>query len=228
MAKPNERERAIGLRKEGFSYSEILKEIPVAKSTLSLWLRDVGLATKQKQRLTQKKLAGMRRGWEARHRTKLLTRQRLIKAAEADISKINKHDLFLIGVALYWAEGHKEKQKSSLVELSNSDPKLICLFLKWLLDVCGIQKQDIYFWIFLHETAKDRLNETQAYWSRATEYPIEAFQKVTWKKNKIATERKNTGENYFGLLRVGVRKSTNLNRKIQGWISGINKSCGVV
>jgi len=46
--------KAIELRKKGLSYSEILKCVPVAKSTLSLWLRSVGLSKKQRQRLTDK------------------------------------------------------------------------------------------------------------------------------------------------------------------------------
>ena len=50
------KERAIKLRREGLSYSEILQKIPVAKSTLSLWLRSIGLSKKQVQRLTEKKL----------------------------------------------------------------------------------------------------------------------------------------------------------------------------
>jgi intein-encoded DNA endonuclease-like protein len=36
LAKFKEKEVAIELRKQGYSYSEILKKIPVAKSTLSL------------------------------------------------------------------------------------------------------------------------------------------------------------------------------------------------
>ena len=52
--------KAIELRKQGFSYSEILKQIPVAKSTLSVWLKNVGLSKKQKQKLTKKKI-GKRR-----------------------------------------------------------------------------------------------------------------------------------------------------------------------
>ena len=35
------------LRREGMTYSEILKIIPVAKSTISLWLREVGLSKKE-------------------------------------------------------------------------------------------------------------------------------------------------------------------------------------
>lgn len=53
------KEKAINLRKRGFSYSEILEQIPVAKSTLSSWLHSIGLSKKQKQRLTEKKLASM-------------------------------------------------------------------------------------------------------------------------------------------------------------------------
>ncbi len=62
MSKNSQKEKAIALRRKGLSYSEILKEIPVAKSTLSLWLRSVGLAKKQKQRLTEKKRLGQLRG----------------------------------------------------------------------------------------------------------------------------------------------------------------------
>ncbi|MDD3728951.1 MAG: hypothetical protein PHH50_01355 [Candidatus Pacebacteria bacterium] len=52
--KIKEKEKAIKLRKKGLSYNDILKEIPVAKSTLSLWLRDVGLSKRQRQKLTEK------------------------------------------------------------------------------------------------------------------------------------------------------------------------------
>ena len=36
-----EKRRAIQLRKQGQTYGEIVKQIKVAKSTLSLWLREV-------------------------------------------------------------------------------------------------------------------------------------------------------------------------------------------
>ena len=35
---------AIGLRKRGLTYSEIMAKVPVAKSTLSDWLHSVSLA----------------------------------------------------------------------------------------------------------------------------------------------------------------------------------------
>jgi hypothetical protein len=57
-----EKEKAIDLRKKGLSYNEILKKVPVAKSTLSLWFRDIGLAVRQRQRLTAKKSCAKKSG----------------------------------------------------------------------------------------------------------------------------------------------------------------------
>src|SRR5256885_823388 len=47
-AKDDLRERAVALRREGKSYREIREQIPVSKSTLSLWLSDVILTEEQK------------------------------------------------------------------------------------------------------------------------------------------------------------------------------------
>ncbi len=135
-----------------------------------------------------------------------------------------------MGAALYWAEGTKQKEHnvSQRVKFSNSDPRMIRVFLQWLQRACRIPKEDVSFRISLHETATDRLNEIQRYWANITESPLDLFKKIDWKRNKINTKRKNIGEKYFGLLDIYVRKSTNLNRKIAGWIEGICKNCGVV
>jgi len=228
ISKIKEKEKAIKLRKNGLSYSEILAKIPVAKSTLSLWLRSVGLSKRQKQRLTKKKLTAMKHGWETCHNKKVIITKEIIDKAKREIGKISKRELWLICIALYWGEGHKEKEKSTQTELSNSDPLLIKIFLKWLLEICKISKDDIYFRIFLHDNSKNRLEIVKKYWSDVTGFSIENFQKVSWKKNKIKTKRTNIGENYFGLLRVTIKKSTNFNRKIQGWIKGVCEYCGVV
>ena len=71
ILKLQEKEKAILLRKEGFSYTEILKQVPVAKSSLALWLQSVGLSKAQKQRLTDKKWASIRRGWEKWKNTRI-------------------------------------------------------------------------------------------------------------------------------------------------------------
>jgi hypothetical protein len=188
------------------------------------------LSQSQKQRLTDKKLAAGRRGGEARRNQRLSIIKEINNRTLKDIGSLSKRELFLIGVCLYWAEGAKQKETnvSQITRLSNSDPKLINVFLKWLREICKINKDDIFFYIFLHETAKEKLQSVKEYWSEVTEFPLNKFNRVTWKKNKIKTNRKNIGDSYRGLLSVNVKRSTNLNRKIAGWILGIYKSCGVV
>lgn len=55
------KQKAIRLRKRGHTYSEILRVIPIAKSTLSEWLKEVGLSIPQQQKITEKRKAGQRR-----------------------------------------------------------------------------------------------------------------------------------------------------------------------
>ena len=230
IPKIEEKNKAIELRKQGLSYKEILEQISVAKSSLSLWLRNVGLSKKQKQRLTKKKIASALRGALSRKNQRLDIVKRISGAAKDEIGKINKRELWLIGATLYWAEGSKQKEHnvSQVVKFSNSDPRAIRFFLKWLRVICEISRKDIYFRIALHENSTNKLTEVKVYWSKVTGFPLDCFQKIDWKKNKINTKRKNVGQNYFGLLNVSVRKSTNFNRKISGWIEGICKYCRVV
>lgn len=216
----NQKEKAITLRKQGHSYSEILKEVSVAKSTLSLWLRSVGLAKKQKQIITAKRIAGALRGAKARKDQRIKTTNEIKEKAKKEIDIISKRDVWLIGIALYWAEGSKEKENGtkSGVKFSNSDPKMILLFIEWLKNTFSIDNSSLVYELYIHETAN--IEKAQAYWSQALSVPTKKI-RTYLKKNKIRTIRKNTGIDYNGLIRVKVNKSTNLNRKISGWIEGI-------
>ncbi len=224
------KEKAIGLRKNGLTYSEILRQIPVAKSTLSIWLRSVGLSKQQKQKLTEKKLASMKRGAIAKRNQRINLTQLIKNNAISEIKSISSRELWLIGIALYWAEGSKEKEQNigQGVTFSNSDPLMIKLFLKWLNEILKISKKDIVAEIYIHENSINNVSAVKKYWSNITEIPLSEFNYIYFKKNKISTKRKNIGKNYYGLLRIRVIHSTNLNRKITGWIEGIIKNCGMV
>jgi len=221
ILKTEEKETAIKLRKKGFSYSEILKEVPVAKSTLSLWLRSIGLAKRQKQRLTYKKILAQQKAARAKREQRICRTEDIKKKAIKEIGGINRKELRLIGTMLYWAEGAKQKETnpSQRVRFSNSDPLMTKINLKWFQEICKIPLKDIDFEIYIHETAN--IERAKKYWSRVVNLPLDKFQKIRLKKHKIKTKRKNIGENYHGLLSISVRKSTNLNRKISGWVEGI-------
>ncbi len=163
----------------------------------------------------------MKRGWEACHRKRLDIIKSIKDKARKEIGRISRRDLWLIGIALYWAEGSKEKPKGVRLDFGNSDPVMIKLFLRWIKEIMKVSKNSIRLSIYLHENNRKREKEVQRYWSQVTGFPVVYFQNTIWKKHNIKTNRKNIGKSYFGLLRITILKSTNLNRKITGWIEGI-------
>ena len=54
--KLREKRLAIKLRKQGYSYKEILEQVHVSKSTISLWCRDVIMSPKQLEKLREKRI----------------------------------------------------------------------------------------------------------------------------------------------------------------------------
>jgi hypothetical protein len=69
----------------------------------------------------------------------------------------------LLGVALYWSGGAKDKPYSrrELISFINSDPGMIHLFLKWL-DLMGIDHARRRFRVSIHESAD--VAAAEAYW----------------------------------------------------------------
>jgi hypothetical protein len=218
-------QKAVLLRKNGYTYSEILRQVPVAKSTLSLWLRKVGLAKEQKQKLSVKKLAAAQRGWQSRKNHRLAQIDSLYATEQAVVGKISHREAFLIGTALYWAEGSKQKDHnvSARVNFDNTDARMVMIFMIWLDTICNVKKEDLVFQLYIHQSG-----DTAAallYWRNNLNIPDVEI-RVYFKKNAVKTNRKNTGVEYHGLMRVTVRRSTKLNRKISAWIFYIANGYG--
>lgn len=226
----DEKEKAIALRRLGKTYSEILAEVPVAKSTLAIWLGSVGLTVPQKQYISELRRAAQRRGAAARRSMRKDLQNRIYTASRMEVGRLSTRELWLIGIALYWAEGSKEKEYSpgSGVKFSNSDPAMIRLFLRWLRECVFIDRERIRCEIYIHETHAHRKDEVKRFWSESVGLPLSHFRGCYLKRNKINTKRRNTGVLYNGLLRVTISSSSTLNRMIVGWVQGISEHCGIV
>ena len=166
----------------------------------------------------------VKRGGEAKRQQRLDITKKLMSEAAAQIGKVSKRELFLIGVVLYWAEGSKQKahNPSERVTFSNSDPEMIKVFLEWLCTV-KVKEHDISFSIYLHETSLHRTEEVKEYWSKTLKLRINRFEKIYNKPSSGKSFRRNMGAGYYGQVRISIAKSTNLNRRIDGWVKGIVK-----
>ncbi len=227
------RQKAIALRKEGKTYSEILRVVPVAKSSLSLWFKGVGLSMQQTQRITAKKRAAQLRGGARKKEIRLQVSKEIFEGSKEELGAFSRRDLFILGVALYWAEGAKAKEyrPSVAVKFANSDPEMVKLFLLWLRRIFHVKDANITLTVYLHQNHKQRIHEVENFWLKVTGLERSSLANPVFKSHNPKTQRKNSGDSYMGLVSVYVRNSTNLNRRIQGLVYGIirsQKDCPIV
>jgi len=166
----------------------------------------------------------------AKKRKRIEDSKKIIEQAKTDIGKITNRDAWLAGIMLYWAEGSKQKETnvSVAVKFSNSDPIMLCFFIMWLKKYLKVADDEIVFEMFIHENHKEKKDDFINYWSKTLNYPVSKFDRVYYKKHNLKTKRKNIRDKYHGQLTIMVKKSTNMNRKITGWIEGFNQQCPVV
>ena len=73
------------------------------------------------------------------------------------------------------------------------------------------------FRVCIHETAD--VEAAQRFWLAVTGADPSQFRSPTLKRHVTKTVRMNVGDTYFGCLRVEVRQSGTLYRKIEAWAS---------
>lgn len=202
------KETAWKLRKEGKTYNEILKLTSIPKSTLSAWFgKDMGMPFDRKALIQH--LANIRP-----LANKMRVKQRLDDLEEIksrvgievagypiDIISVQKTILAM----LYWAEGSKHEKISGL-KFTNTDPKMITLFIKLLRSCYKPDETKFYVYLQLHHYHS--VGESKKFWSELTNVPISQFHKITIKKR---SKNKRFRKNFMGICSIG--HSSSLIRK---------------
>lgn len=215
------------LRQKGLSISEIAKKLKMHKSgSISKWCRDIVLTKNQIEKLTRKHRLGSYKGGEKVRQRRIKEVKLLRKEGLKEIGKLNKRDFFISGIGMYWSEG-ETYPGSDRVNFTNSDPKMILFMLKWFKEICKIPENKFSFQIRINKIHKNRIKEIENYWSKITGISLAQFTKTILIKSKSKKIYPNP-HNYFGTLRILVRQSTQLRRKINGWIEGLAKGINIV
>lgn len=213
--KLKEKTLATKLRKQGKSYAEILKAVPVSKGTLSIWLRDIKLTKKQQYRLFETlKHEGSYKAAKKKHEDALKRKRAIVKTAKNEAKYMFSNSLFLAGAMLYWAEGDKSL-RSEAVKFSNSDPEMIALMMNWFRKICKVPEKKFRIAIHIHNLHVKK--DVEKYWSSITNIPINQFHK-TFIKNSSLGHRRNIL--YSGTCCIRVC-NINLFYTIHGWKQGI-------
>lgn len=220
-AKDELRAAARELRTQGMDYEEIAAELGVAKSSVSLWVRDLPIPARLSyEERRRRAAAGVDRYWEAERPAREARRAAERSTAATEIGDLAEREILIAGAVAYWCEGGKTKPYSrrERVIFINSDPDLIMFFIRFL-DVAGVSRDDMIFRLYIHETAD--VEAAQRFWIDLTGASPDQFRRPTLKSHNPKTVRKNVGEQYRGCLKVDVRRSGALYRKIEGWVSAI-------
>ena len=193
-----ERARAIALRKQGYSYSDILKEVPVSKSSISIWLQDLKLTDQEKKSLKNRResnisLGRIRAG--AVLRQNRLERERLLFLTAKEEFKTWADDPFFhVGIALYWAEGAK---RNSAFMFVNSDSEMMALMVLWIESFLKIDRKTLKYRLFIHKPYAHE--NCEAWWAGELKVPLSSFQKTIYKPTGLLVKKR---PNYKGCLRI--------------------------
>lgn len=167
--KIEEKLKAIELRKKGYSLSEIVAKIGVAKSSVSVWVRNVFLSDKARRRLLTKiKLGQLISAENKRQRTQKIIdnyrRQAIREVVRKSLDKIYKKIMCSL---LYWCEGSKDYYKG--VYFANSDPRLVKTFLQLFRESFDLNEKRFRACVHLHQYHNSM--KQLKFWSDITKFP---------------------------------------------------------
>lgn len=215
------KEKVIKLRKKGYSYGYISEKFGLSKSTLSDWLKEIPFKPNQEV-LNRVKMAQLKSAqFKQNKRIKEIGEMR--NEALGEIGHLNKRDLLLLGIGLYWGEGSKCNEEVGVI---NSDPILVKLMIRWFKEICGLKTENFY--VMLHLYPDSDIESSVAYWSKMTSISKEQFGKVQIDRRTNKAPRNNKKLPH-GTIYVKVRSLGNkefgrrLHRHIIGWINAVSK-----
>lgn len=213
------KERAVNYRKQGYSYKMISEKLGLAKSTLSGWLREIPY-TPNKEVVNRIGKARMKSA-QFKHNQKMKNIKAMKKLAKKELGKMNKRDLWLLGIGLYLGEGSKLYEN---IEIINSDPKIIKLAIKWFREVCGLKNEN--FSPAIHIYPDNNLKKTIRYWTEITGIPKNQFGKtqIDRRTNKSGKKKRKLPYGTIKLRVKGCGKKefgVSLHRRIIGWIEAV-------
>ncbi len=193
MAHKELRTEAIKLRLRGYTYGQIKRELNLAKSTLSGWLKNLPLSEEALDNLSKNKVISRDirvERFRQTARSKWISRlSKVLEIQQRETLPLTDKELFLAGVFLYWGEGSKQR---GVVAISNTDPRVIKFALYWMTKILKVSIDKIK--VRLHLYSDMDLEAETDFWSNSL-----GISKIQFKRPYIKkTTRKDVAYKSFG------------------------------
>ncbi len=187
---------AIFLREKGYSLQEISHRLKIAKSTASIWLRNIKLSKSAQKILNQKKALARQKAAKSIRKKHLLRKIQIESQAQKTISNLDLTSspfCKIVCSLLFWGEGGKNDHYVSFI---NSDPEMIAIFLKTFRKSFPLQESKFRALIHIHEYHNEK--KLKQYWSNLTKIPLNQFTK-SYRKPHTGSRKK---EGYKGAIKI--------------------------
>jgi hypothetical protein len=216
--KLKEKLEARRLRKEeGWSIGRIRKHLGVAKSSVSLWVRDIELTECQKQALIDNHEIACHQ-LVAHQKTRLTALNKRKQYQEKGKQKAKEHNfLHIIGSMLFWCEGNKDRNS---IIFTNGDTKMCQIFVVFLKECLDISSEKIKININAYTNNGMTIEQIENHW-----LSVLNLNKDSLRKSRICVLDDNGG-NKVGKLPYGIcRISIGNTEAVQHIYGAIQEYC---
>ena len=152
--RPEDRAQARQWRAQAWTLGAIAAEVGVARSTVSLWVRDVTFTPRPRNRGAPSQRV------HPQQEARLREIQALRDEGVARIGELSRKEHLVAGAALYAGEGAKT---DGVVKFANSDPRMVLFFTNWLRTFFTVDESRLRLRLYLHQGLD--LAEANAFWS---------------------------------------------------------------
>ena len=180
ISKEKDKQLVLSLRKRGFSYSQIKKEVKVSKSTLSLWLKDLPLSRDRIQELRDRNPIRIERYRNTMKLKREIKEKESFNIVRKELKSFSRREKIIAGLYLYWGEG--TKAAIGTTALTNTDPDMIKFFVKWL-EILKVKKDKLR--VVLHLYNDMNVIKEMKFWSDYINIPISQFRKPYIKNTRL-------------------------------------------
>lgn len=190
------KEKAIKLRRSGYSLNEIAKLLGIAKSTSSAWLNTIKLNKNAQMRLQKLKILGQYKSMQIAKEKRDKLKKQIHRKANHELKeiKLSKSLFKLLVSLLFWTEGGKSTDE--YVFFTNSDPNMVALFVYLLRESFNPDESKFRAMIHIHEYHDEKIQ--LKFWSKITNIPVKQFSKSYHKPHTGKRIRKG----YQGSIRI--------------------------
>jgi hypothetical protein len=203
--KTAERDMARILRREGcLSIRDIERQLGVARSSVSRWVRDIELTPEQDEALLERNPARNRQiagnaAWSA------MCRERRSRWQEEGRAAAGRGEAtHVAGCMLFWAEGSRAQ---NTVQFTNSDPAMLAFFTRFLRAYFDVKDDDFHVWCNLFADHLDRQREIEDFWLDTIGLSRSCLGKTAVNRYSRHSKRERLNMLPYGTCRVSVHRT---------------------